>query len=187
MTALSATVRSCSDEELAASSKECDSQAFTALVARHRAAIYGLALRLLGDPEEADEAAQEAFVRAFQLLAGYDPCGSFLAWLRGVAANVCCEMRRSRQRSPTAEQRWYEAAPAADDKEARDIALMVRQALDALPEKVRIPLALFYLDGASVRDVADALALSPGAVRVRLHRGRAILREKLSFLMEEGI
>lgn len=156
-----------------------------ALVSRHRAAVYGLALHLLGDPDEADEAAQEAFVRAYEFLGRFRG-RRFGPWVRGIVANVCCERRRHRGR--------FETAPAdlASKLESRcgsarwETVMVVREAMRSLPDSLSVPLALFYLDGASVQDVAEALSLSPGTVRVRLHRGRERLRERLSALFEDG-
>lgn len=70
---------------------------------------------------------------------------------------------------------------------AREDALVVREALHTLPDQYRIPLLMFYLDDASVIDVAYALGLSLGAVRVRLQRGRELLRKKLSCMVETEV
>jgi len=168
-----------SDQQLAVAAKAGDHDAFTALVGRHRGAVFGLALALLGERDEADEAAQEAFVRAYERLHRYDPRRGFCPWVRGIAAKVCLEFSRRRARAGT-------APLAVDAARSNDRAAHAREGLASLPWKLRVALTLFYLEDASVKDVAETLQISPGAVRVRLHRGRRMLREKLRAVMDEG-
>lgn len=179
MTASESVLGVSTDQQLAAAAKAGDHDAFTALVGRHRGAVFGLALALLGEREEADEAAQEAFVRAYERLHRYDPRRGFGPWVRGIAAKVCLEFTRRRSRADTAPPAMAPARP--DDRAAR-----AREALASLPWKLRVTLTLFYLEDASVKDVAETLGISPGAVRVRLHRGRQMLREKLRGVMDDG-
>jgi RNA polymerase sigma-70 factor (ECF subfamily) len=174
------------DRESVAAAREGDRQAFEGLVSRHRATAYRLALHFLHDPDEADEAAQEAFVRAYQLLTRFDATREFGPWLRGIVAKVCAESRRRRSRMAEADPETLERAPGAGF-DTSGTTQDVQDALKALPDKYRIPLVMFYVDEASVIDVAYALSLSPGAVRVRLHRGREMLRKKLSFMAEKEV
>ncbi|NCO43062.1 MAG: hypothetical protein COZ06_29595 [Armatimonadetes bacterium CG_4_10_14_3_um_filter_66_18] len=175
-----------SDQELVAATQAGDRGAFEGLVSRHRAGVYGLALHLLRDPDEADEAAQEAFVRAYQLLDRYDSKREFSPWLRGIAAKVCLESQRRWRRMSQMEELSDELVGTGGIG-AREDALVVREALHTLPDQYRIPLLMFYLDDASVIDVAYALGLSLGAVRVRLQRGRELLRKKLSCMVETEV
>lgn len=170
------------DNLLAARARGGDAAAFERLVEHHQGAIFRMCRSMLGDRTEAEDAAQETFVRAWQSLPRFDTRRSFGPWLRGIAANVCLQALRRRgvheRRQSSLEERAVEPA-APQEGEVSALAERAVEALRALDETYRLPLTLFYLEDATVADVAAALGLSAGAVRVRLHRGREKLREML--------
>lgn len=175
------------DSRLAARAREGDAQAFERLVESHQGPVFRMCWSMLGDRTEAEDAAQETFVRAWQSLPRFDTRRSFGPWLRGIAANVCLQALRRRgahaRRQTSLEERPVDPA-APEEVEASPLADRAVEALRELDETYRLPLTLFYLEDASVADVAAALGVSEGAVRVRLHRGREKLRERLMAVPE---
>ena len=165
-----------------------DQRAFTELVARHRPMLVGLCRRQLGDPGLAEDAAQEAVLKAMVGLDRLERPERFGAWLGGIGLNVCRRWRRDQARED-----WSLAAltggralpdpvptePAAA-AEAAAAARRVRRAVGRLPAGQRAAVVLFYLVGMAHREVAAALGIGVGAVKTRLHKGRAALREELA-------
>jgi len=181
------------DATLVRMAREGDRGAFAVLVGRHRPMLVGVCRRVLGDPGLAEDAAQEAVLQAMLGLEGLERPERFGAWLGGIGVNVCRRWRRDRAR-----EAWSLAAltggragpdPAPDEPaeaaEAAEEARRVRRAVGRLPAGQRAAVVLFYLVGMAHREVAAALGIGVGAVKTRLHKGRAALREELA--AEEGV
>jgi len=171
------------DLELAARSQAGQQAAFEALLARHYDSMYGLARYLLENPEDALDAVQESCVRAYESLSRYDRDRPFGPWLRGIVVHVCRDhgrrLRRRRVRAADVEQPDPPLAQARSLEGTELVQQAVRDALRTVPEGYRVPLVLFYLQEASVREIADTLGLRSGTVRVRLHRAREMMRKRL--------
>lgn len=159
-----------------------DTEAFDELLRRNLPGIYRLCAGMLGGGDDAEDAAQETFVRAWQSLKRYDTDRPFGPWLRGIAVKVCQQGLRRRsgelQRLAPLSGREADDTPEPGDPPS-PLADDVVAALDELDDSYRLPLLLFYLHEASVAEVAQTLGISPGATRVRLHRGREMLRHTL--------
>ncbi len=170
-----------------------DRDAFARLVDLHKRSVYGLCLRLLGEPEEARDAAQEAFARAFTALDAYDPAQPFGPWVLRIARNHCVDLLRRRL---PARQRLELDAPAGDDEPERELAdpaspradealeraelrTAIEAAVAALPPNYREAVHLFHVEHLSYRDIAATLDVPIGTVMTWLHRARARLREAL--------
>ena len=170
------------DRFLAGLARSGDTAAFDGLVGRHMTGIYRLCAGMLGAGDDAADAAQETFVRAWQSLPRYEPDRPFGPWLRGIAVKVCQQTLRKRsadlKRQRPLTGREADTVPA-DSGESSPLADEVMNALADLDDSYRLPLILFYLREGSVAEVAEALGLTPGATRVRLHRGREMLKAAL--------
>lgn len=162
-----------------------DQAAFGALVERYQNAIYNLAYRMLGSPEEAEDAAQEIFVRVYRQLARYDAERRFSTWVLTIATNFCIDqLRRRRMQLVPLEQivpwaRSRETGPEGQslDREARD---EMQGLLRELPEKYRAVLILRYWQDLSCAEIAEILKLPEGTVKTQLHRARKALGRLLA-------
>lgn len=187
-----------SDEELVKKAKSGDAQAFDELIERHYKRIYQLAFQLLGNREDAADATQEVFVKAFEQLRSFRGSSSFATWLYRIAVNTCRDIiRRSRtiafsQLSPEDEQTDFDPTiltePNPDDILAeRERAELVWMALNRLPEEARQILVLCDMQGFSYAEVAAILNLPEGTVKSRLHRARNAFKEVWKVLTREQI
>ncbi len=170
-----------------------DKQAFGRLVDLHKRAVFGLCVRLLRDPEEARDAAQESFARASAALATYDAAQPFAPWLLRIARNHCLDVLRRRipdgQRieldaDPGEGARPELADPAAirgdDALERRELAGALERAVTALPANYREVVHLFHVEHLSYKEIAAALDVPIGTVMTWLHRARARLKDALA-------
>jgi RNA polymerase sigma-70 factor, ECF subfamily len=164
-----------------------DPGAVEALVQTHRPAIYRLAVSILDDPAEADEAAQETFLAALRALSAYRGDAAFNTWLYRIAVNVCrgrLRQGRAWQRlkdALQAAQRWWGEAPPTPEAAAarRQTEAAVFRAVQALGEKHRLPVILRYYHGLSVAEIAEVLSVNEGTVHSRLSIARERLRGAL--------
>jgi RNA polymerase sigma-70 factor (ECF subfamily) len=149
--------------------------------------VYALARRLLVDPSDAADATQEVYLRVVRSVLGFRGDAAFGTWLHRVTVNVCLSALRSRGdvhargQSAGAEELSVEIAdPAADPAsraETADLAARAALALTQLPDDAREVVVLRDVQGLSTREAATVLGISEGAVKVRLHRAHARLRE----------
>lgn len=186
-----------SDAELVALSLGGDTRAFGALVARYQGSIHGLAYAIVAQWAEAEDLTQSAFLRAYLSLAQLRDPDRFAPWLRRVATTTCLnwlEAHRPERRHAVAdlddidalELDALEPEPGPDELLARrQIAERVQSALERLPARYRVPLAMYYLDGESVESVAAVLGKSVGTIKSLVHRAREKLRGPLAALGDE--
>jgi RNA polymerase sigma-70 factor, ECF subfamily len=161
--------------------------AMDALIRATYADVYALARRLLGDPSDAADATQEVYLRVVRSVLGFRGESSFGTWLHRVTVNVCStaltrrgDARARGQSAGVLEMDVDVADPAAgpeDRAETADLAARTARALDALPADAREVVVLRDVQGLSTKEAAKLLGISEGAVKVRLHRAHARLRE----------
>jgi RNA polymerase sigma-70 factor, ECF subfamily len=170
-----------------------DKQAFGRLVDLHKRAVFGLCVRLLRDSEEARDAAQESFARAYGALASYDVAQPFAPWLFRIARNHCLDVLR--RRLPDARRVELDGlpedgapqeiadpeAPRGDDAiERRELAGALERAVAALPANYREVVHLFHVEHLSYKEIASTLDVPIGTVMTWLHRARARLKDALT-------
>ena len=175
------------DADLVRGSCRGDRRAFVEIVARHQAMVCGITLGILGDFAASEDAAQEAFLQAWRQLAELREPERLRGWLAQIARNAAlAHLRRRRDHAALPEDLAVaDDAPGPDEAAASaEEAALVRASLADLPETYRLPLVLYYREGQSVRAVAETLGLTEDAVKQRLARGREMLRDRMSSLVE---
>ena len=169
------------DGELVALTLRGNSEAFATLVERYDRAVYHLAYRTLRDVEEARDATQEAFFKAFRSLRTFKPGAKFSTWIFAIAYHACCD-RLNRRKHYTGDE-LPERADAGPGPEQQvidlDRAARLRRAIDALPEKYRTVITLFHLQGKQYDEIATVLGLPMGTVKTHLFRAKEQLRRLL--------
>jgi len=168
------------DTELIRQTLSGEADAFGRLIRRHQGAVQGLAYGVMGSFEDAQDVAQEAFVRAYLKLHQLRHPERLSAWLRQLTLNGCRSwMRKRRETAPFEDVESVSCHPGASPAEALERAetrRLVRCALDRLTEKNRLVIALRYLGGLSYRDIARFLDVPLRTVEGRMHRARQQLK-----------
>ena len=164
-----------------------DQAAFGLLVGAYERPVYNLAYRMLGSAEEAEDAAQETFLRAYIRLATYQPERRFVNWLLSIASHYCIDLLRCRARAPqislddalppvwltSDEERPDQAVDRKQEKEK------VRRILEGLPPDYRAAVVLRYWYEMSYEEIAATTGSTESAIKSRLHRARQMMAEKL--------
>ncbi len=179
------------DIELVARAREGDREAFSELVRRYYERIYHTIYSLVGDRDDADDLAQEVFLKAYRSLSNFRGRSQFYTWLYRIGVNRCLDWMKSRNRRKDVSlerEPWGRDAvdgafqlPQASDAGVmrRELQDILHRALEALSIQCRATLALREIDGFSYDEIAYALGCSVGTVKSRLFRARAQLREML--------
>lgn len=191
------------DSLLVERAQQGDDAAFAELVRRHERRVYNICYRMLGNEDEASEALQDAFLRAYQFLKKFKGKSSFYTWLYRIATNVC--LTRLRKRKTTFVDSFEKNGVSGEIRRRKPIFVssdvlgdipdasqsperLVRQkelrealnqAVEELPADFRSVVVLRDFEGLSNREVSKVLNLSVPAVKSRLHRGRLFLRSRL--------
>ena len=167
------------DVELVARCLRGEVEAFGPLVARYQKVLFNLALRMLGDREDARDVTQTAFVKAYEKLATYDPAHRFFSWIYRIVLNECLNLR---QRRPFHE-RLDETMAAADspyrEAESHETSERVQAGLLRLPAELREVLILRHFLELSYGDIGAALLLPEKTVKSRLYSARQRLGQIL--------
>ncbi|HMB71066.1 MAG TPA: sigma-70 family RNA polymerase sigma factor [bacterium] len=187
------------DRELVGRAREGDDQAFNELMERHQARVYSHALRLMGNPQDAEEVLQDTFLQAFRNLARFEERSRFSTWIYRIATNEAL-MRLPKARRecevflkdhlgldgelPRHAIREF-VRSALDEVEDRERMKILSDLLAEMPEDYRVAFTMRDIDGLSNAEVADVLGISVAAVKSRLHRSRLYLRDRLALLYGE--
>ncbi len=171
-----------SDDALVGRIATGDQRAWAAVVDRHSSAVLGCAWRMLGDRAEAEDVAQETFVRLMAKAEAWQGGGPKLrTWLYRVAVNLCIDRRRARRTEPL-EEIELRPDPTADEPAVRrrlDLSRSVGRALAALPDRQRMALTLVHFQGLSNIEAASTLDVSVEALESLLARARRAMRVTL--------
>jgi len=169
------------DAELVLKTRAGDREAFGKLVERHRRTVFALALQRGFQDAEADDVAQEVFVKAFKNLGSLADPEAFPRWLYGIASHVAADAARNRKRRRDGVGLEQTAEPTATPINAWPVDQQgeerrVLRALSELPEDQRLVLTLRYMEGLSPKEIAERLGEPRGTVRSRLHHGLNFLQ-----------
>ena len=176
------------DRELVDAAREGDADAFGALMRRHQKRIYRLALHLLRDAAEAEDATQETFVRAYGALDRFDGRSEAFTWIYRIAVNLSLNVIRARRPSrtrvssddPRLEGVLIEgSANPLGESENRELGRVLCEGMDALTDTLRTTLILVGVDGLSHAQAGEVLGCPEGTVKSRIYHAKKALKEIL--------
>lgn len=173
------------DVEYLRLAQEGDDEAFERIVETYQTPVYNLCYRMLGNAQEAEDAAQETFWRAYQAIRRYDPQRSFITWLLSIASHYCIDLQR-KKRVPTLEIELMPEEDAPDQHtpnlerlvSRKEEEQMVHRLLDSLSPQDRAAMIMRYWHDFSDEEIGQALSLTVSAVKSRLHRARVLLAQR---------
>ncbi len=180
------------DEKLVVLAQKGEREAFEMLVERYKQKAYRIAYDFTRDREEAKDLSQDAFLRAFTNLKGFNLRSTFYTWFYRILVNLCLDYRRRKGRvswepfDDKAEQainknETFGSISSPDQNaSAKEISLKVGVALETLPPKQRTAFLLRNHQGLSIRDIAKVMQTAEGTVKVHLHRAVATLKHRLA-------
>ncbi len=175
------------DQDLVSAALQGERRAFGELVQRYREGAVAVVYRMTDDTHLAEEAAQEAFIRAWQRLYSYKPQFPFRSWIFGIAVHSALDALRSTSKEVNIDQLPLEARDGKPEAEleAKEQQAMVQRAVQALPPASRAVLILREYEGLSYREIAASLDIPVGTVMSRLNYARSHLRQALAPLLEK--
>jgi len=187
------------DEDLVLRVQQGDKSAFDLLVIKYQHKIIQLVNRYVKDPSEAQDVAQEAFIKAYRALGNFRGDSAFYTWLYRIAINTAKNYLVSRSRRSSdyevdvQDAEAIENAPQLQGMETPERLLLnqeiidtIKTAIDKLPEEMRTAIILREFDGMSYEEIAEAMDCPVGTVRSRLFRAREAIDNKLNPLLEHG-
>jgi len=177
--------REMSDYELIAGCVGGDDACFNELLGRYKNLIYSVVLRMVNCKMEADDLAQEVFIKIYRNLARYQPEYKFSTWAIKICSNHVIDYRR-KKRAETVnleDAQSILAAPVTDEPETvyamKELSALLRRLLEGLPEMYRVPIVLYHQQGLSYQEIADITDEPLSKVKNRIFRGRKMLKENL--------
>ena len=169
-----------------------DEGAYRELIERYRRQVYSLALRMVRQAEDAEDLTQETFIRMFRALERYDPTRPFAAWLFTIASRLAIDHLRRRRVRPISLVQRDAGSDEEREMEIRDPSLgpeelashgeeerRAQELIDGLPPHYRIVVILRHQQELSYEEIAAALHLPLGTVKARIHRARALLKQRI--------
>jgi len=172
-----------------------DQDAFGDIVEIYKNSVFQLCYRMLGNRQEAEDIAQEAFIRAYVNIKSFHQDKKFSTWLFRIATNLCID--RLRKKKPdyyldaevagTEGLTMYSQVPSdtplpETELEGLELQETVQKEILKLPEKYRSPIVLKYIEDLSLNEISEILDLPIGTVKTRIHRGREALRQQLRYV-----
>ena len=167
--------------------KNGDSAAFAYLVEKHQNMAYTIALRIMRQAEDAEDAAQEGFVRAYQQLHAFEGKSKFSTWLHAIISRTCItKLQKLRILTSPMEEGTDDTdhkVPPLDAIEAMEKQTFIREAIGRLPRIDGVLVTLYYFNENSIREIEEITGLSESNIKVKLFRARKTLEQQLRFLL----
>jgi RNA polymerase sigma-70 factor (ECF subfamily) len=182
--------------------RDGDMAAFEDLVQKYKHPVVNVVFRMIHDMDEAEDLAQNVFVRVFQSADRYEVSAKFSTWLFTIARNLCLNEIRRRKRHPSqslegsqSEEEEHGPRQYPDGKTfsppqnflQKELEVKIQEAIGELPEKQRLAIALCQEDELSYEQIADVLGCSLSATKSLIHRGRETLKAKLKPYLQSGV
>ncbi len=172
------------DTELIIRCKDGDNWAFGQIILRYQDRIYNVCRHMIQDADDAQDAAQDVFMKAYSSLKNYRPEASFYTWLYRIAVNTCLDYRKKSRPVPFEDESAIDNLPSEQPSaerlyEAKEAGGLVEIALRKLPGRLRAVIVLKEIEGLSYEEIADSLGTSVGTVKSRISRAREELRRLL--------
>ena len=168
--------------------------AFSYLVEKYRDMVYGLSLRILKNAEEAEELAQDTFVKAFQALDSYKGKSKFSTWLYRIAYNGAITMVRKRKldfysldEQRLSDQDELNIGNRLTEIDQEELSAKLKKAMETLPEDDQVLITLYYYDEQRIEDISLITSLSASNVKVKIHRARKKMYLFLKENLEEAV
>jgi RNA polymerase sigma factor (sigma-70 family) len=179
-----------SDYELVKKCLEGNQDSFAELVSRYKKLIYSVVFNLIPDKQDVNDISQEVFIRIYKSLHSYNPEYKFSTWSVKIATNLCIDALRKKKNNSVSMEEVEELSSSGTPEEQylnKERSEKIRQAVEQLPEKYRIPIVLFHQNGMSYEEIMKILDEPMSIVKNRLYRARLMLREKLLPFRKEDI
>ena len=167
------------EDRLIKRAKSGDRAAFGELVQRYQSRILYLAYDFLGDFEQAKDAGQEIFMKAFNRIDTFEGRSSFPTWLNRIAVNTCLDIQRHRKRMPTHEQLSDQTADRGSPSQVTEIQDFLETAFKNLSDNQKTALILKYFHGNSVQEISEIMEITENTVRIHIYRAIQKLRQKM--------
>lgn len=164
--------------------KDGDPSQFKWIVLKYQDRIYNLCRYLLGNPQDAEDAAQDVFLKTYQKLKDFRPESSLYTWLYRIGVNTCLDHKRKFRTEPLKDQSQAEGLPSAEPSperryQSKEIGQAIQSALEQLSKKSRAVIVLKEVEGLSYEEIAEVLKTSIGTIKSRISRAREELRRLL--------
>jgi RNA polymerase sigma factor (sigma-70 family) len=178
------------ESEVIISSKKGNQKAFAVLVGQYKNLVFTLALRMLRNREEAEEVAQDIFIKVFHSIHQFKGDSKFSTWLYRVVYNTCLDRIKKLKREPRTEvinefteSQVLDMDSALDQIELKERKTLIAECLDVLPEDESVIMVLYYLEELSLQEISEIVNLNTNHLKIKLFRARkkmaTILKEKL--------
>lgn len=183
------------EKRLTERAKRGDREAFAELIEIYKDKIFQLAYRMVGNLQEAEDIAQETFLRVYANLHTYDDSYKFSTWIYRIATNLCIDRGRKKRPDFSLDEEvetgqgldWYSRLSSQEKTPeekmvTRELQETVQEALSQLAPKYRSIMILRYIEDLSLQEISDVLKLPITTIKTRIHRGREALRGRLRFM-----
>lgn len=176
------------DYELIQCCLKGEQEAFSELVVRYKNLVYSVILRMVNDHEEANDLAQEVFIKVYKNLDKYIPEYKFSTWIMRITTNLVIDYRRKKKQETVSIDDMDYELPSNDTPEStylrKEQQRFVNSAIKSLPDMYRIPIVLYHQQGLSYQEIGDIIGEPLSKVKNRIFRGRKMLKENLMLLKE---